>query len=344
MVERMLTSLKIQIMSRDIRDFLVRNRELSAALQGASAPKRARIAGSTSTDVIQTITIDDAEEKASASPPAARIHCVRCFFLFAFSPFHLAACSLNSCERGVSGGNKSIHNPSEYSVPLFFYLIFFEEAITRWLLFWRKFFLAPTRSSARTRHIAATSPAACASRISDRSRARSILRAQLASPSASICRRVCAAQRFVNCKPLFYAAMLIVGETRQTPNSVDAKNDGEAPKRKRDTRELARYQAQQPSFSDDYRLVAFALLPYQAFSACSLLSDVIRGDRGQYAFLGDTWKYEGANVCYVMRRKTAVHNIQAWRCVRINKTKHCSARAHSGELRLSMYVEHRLKY
>ena len=51
-------------MSRDIRDFLVRKREFSVMQSGAPTPKRARIAASTSIASIQTITIDDDEEKS----------------------------------------------------------------------------------------------------------------------------------------------------------------------------------------------------------------------------------------------------------------------------------------
>ena len=145
-----------------------------------------------------------------------------------------------------------------------------------------------------------------------------------------------AAQRFVNFKFLFYAQMLIVDALHNAPINDDAKIGNEAPKRKRDVRNLIEYQAQQPSFSDDYQLVAFALLLYLSSSACRLLSDVIRGDRGQFVILGDTWKYKGADVRYVMRRETADCNIQAWRCVRMSNSKHCTAAANSGELRLAM--------
>ena len=72
-----------------------------------------------------------------------------------------------------------------------FYLIFFVDTALLWLWFWRKFYLAPPRSSARTRLIAATSPAACAPRISGRSRTRSISCAQSVRTFASISRAVC---------------------------------------------------------------------------------------------------------------------------------------------------------
>ena len=200
-------------------------------------------------------------------------------------------------------------------VIVFFYLIFFVEAPSRCPLFWRNLFLAPTRSSARIRLITATSAAACAPRISGRSRTRSISCAQSVRTFASICRAVC---RTKVCK-LQVSILCSVADCRRAEQRAEQQ-------RREDQRQSAETQKrrslahQVSSATADIRrrfsVSCICALALSTSFACRLLSDVVRGDRGQFVILGDGWKHKGANVRYVMRLVRDVNSIQTWRCVR----------------------------
>ena len=89
---------------------------------------------------------------------------------------------------------------------------------------------------------------------------------------------------------------------------------------------------------DEARALAVLVLPRKQslmFCGCA---------RRRLAILGDSWKYESKIVRFVLARETRVCSVQEWRCIRKNKGTRCTARAHSGELRLTMQIEHMLKY